>query len=164
MVSRDLTPRQRALVDTLVATGCTITEAARIAGYSGGSGTDGARVTASRTLRLPHVAAYLRRQMQDAFRLEAPRALATLRRLHTMGASEYVQYHAASTLLDRAGYGQLDQPSQDPPMLIEIVIGSKTYQTGGKDLKSTQVLPPSPEASTDTLPEPAHVAEVLDLD
>src|SRR5215472_11820582 len=96
MGDRDLTPRQRALVDTLVATGCTITEAARIAGYSGGSGTDGARVTASRTLRLPHVAAYLRRQMQDAFRLEAPRALATLRRLHTLDASEYVQYHAAN--------------------------------------------------------------------
>src|SRR5215469_17684367 len=112
LTGRELTPRQRALVDTLVATGCTITEAARIAGYSGGSGSVGARVTASRTLRLPHVAAYLRRQMQDAFRLEAPRALATLRRLHTMGASEYVQYHAASTLLDRAGYGQLDQPTQ----------------------------------------------------
>jgi hypothetical protein len=50
--------------------------------------------------------------MQDAFRLEAPRALATLRRLHTMGASEYVQYHAAESLLDRAGYRQLDQPTQ----------------------------------------------------
>jgi hypothetical protein len=164
MADRDLTPRQRALVDTLVATGCTITEAARIAGYSGGSGTDGARVTASRTLRLPHVAAYLRRQMQDAFRLEAPRALATLRRLHTMGASEYVQYHAAATLLDRAGYGQLDQPSQDPPMLIHIVIGSKTYQTDGKDPKSIEVLPPSPEASTDRLPELAHATEVLGRD
>ena len=163
MVGRELTPRQRALVDTLVATGCTITEAARIAGYSGGSGTDGARVTASRTLRLPHVAAYLRRQMQDAFRLEAPRALATLRRLHTMGTSEYVQYHAAATLLDRAGYGQLDEPIQESPMLIHIEIGSKTYQNGN-ELKSTQVLPPSPEASTDRLPELAHAAEVLDHD
>src|SRR5689334_3931775 len=91
LTGRELTPRQRALVDTLVATGCTITEAARIAGYSGGSGTDGARVTASRTLRLPRVAEYLCKQMQDAFRLEAPRALATLRRLRTAGASEYVQ-------------------------------------------------------------------------
>jgi hypothetical protein len=35
MVDRDLTPRQRALVDTLVATDCTITEAARAVGYSG---------------------------------------------------------------------------------------------------------------------------------
>jgi len=164
MVGRELTPHQRALVDTLVATGCTITEAARIAGYSGGSGTDGARVTASRTLRLPHVAAYLRRQMQDAFRLEAPRALATLRRLHTLGASEYVQYHAASTLLDRAGYGRLDQPIQESPMLVHIVIGSKTIQSDGNGLKSTEVLPLSPEASTDGLAEPAHAAEVLDLD
>jgi len=102
--------------------------------------------------------------MQDAFRLEAPRALATLRRLHTMGASEYVQYHAASTLLDRAGYGQLDQPIQESPMLIHIEIGSKTIQSDGNGLKSTQVLPPSPEASTDRLPELAHAAEVLDLD
>jgi hypothetical protein len=164
MADRELTPRQRALVDTLVATDCTITEAARLAGYSGGSGTDGARVTASRTLRLPHVAAYLRRQMQDAFRLEAPRALATLRRLHTMGASEYVQYHAASTLLDRAGYGQRDQPVQESPMSVHIVIGSTTIQSDGNGLKSTQVLPPSPEASTDTLPELTHAAEVLDLD
>jgi hypothetical protein len=162
MGDRELTPRQRALVDTLVATGCTITEAARVAGYSGGSGSSGsvgARVTTSRTLRLPHVAEYLRRQMQDAFRLEAPWALATLRRLHTMGTSEYVQYHAASTLLDRAGYGQLDRPSQDSPMLVHIVIGSKTYQMDGKDPKSAQILPP-PEASTDTPPELAHAARV----
>ena len=58
--------------------------------------------------------------MQDAFRLEAPRALATLRRLHTGGASEYVQYHAAATLLDRAGYGQLDQPVQQQPLIVNI--------------------------------------------
>src|SRR5215472_9158180 len=144
MGDRDLTPRQRALVDTLVATGCTITEAARIAGYSGGSGTDGARVTASRTLRLPHVAAYLRRQMQDAFRLEAPRALATLRRLHTLGASEYVQYHAAVSLLDRAGYLQLDQPTQQQGLIVNINIRDhKASRPGDEDL--AQVLPPSSE-------------------
>jgi hypothetical protein len=53
--------------------------------------------------------------MLEAFCLEAPRALGTLRRLYTEGASEYVQYHAAATLLDRAGYGQLDQPPEGPP-------------------------------------------------
>jgi hypothetical protein len=81
-----------------------------------------------------------------------------------MGASEYVQYHAASTLLDRAGYGQLDQPIQEQPFSVHIVIGSTTIQSDGNGLKSTQVLPPPPEASTDRLPELAHVAEVLDLD
>jgi phage terminase small subunit len=96
-IGRELTPRQRALVDALVATGCTITEAARAAGYSGGFGGDRARITASRTLRLPSVAEYLRRRMLDAFRLEAGQALATLRRLHTPGASEYFQCHAKKT-------------------------------------------------------------------
>jgi len=75
-----------------------------------------------------------------------------------------VQYHAASTLLDRAGYGQLDQPIQESPMYVHIVIGNKTIQSDGNGLKTTEVLPPSPEASTDTLPELAHATEVLDLD
>jgi len=150
MVGRDLTPRQRALVDTLVATGCTITEAARIAGYSGGSGTDGARVTASRTLRLPHVAAYLRRQMQDAFRLEAPRALATLRRLHTLGASEYVQYHAAVSLLDRAGYRQLDQPTQQQGLIVNINMDPEAPRPGD----GGQVVVPRAEAGADGVCRP----------
>lgn len=115
----DLTARQRLLVDTLVATGCSITEAAQMAGYSGGSGADGARVTASRTLRLPHVQRYLRERMQQSFGLEAPRALATLRHLNAAGASEYVRYHAASSILDRAGYGRLspDEPERRPLIL-----------------------------------------------
>jgi hypothetical protein len=61
--------------------------------------------------------------MQDAFRLEASRALATLRPLHTGGASEYVQYHPAVTLLDRAGYGQLDQPLQQQALMVNINLG-----------------------------------------
>ena len=135
-----------------------------------GSGTDGARVTASRTLRLPHVAEYLRRQMLDAFRLEAPRALATLRRLHTLGASEYVQYHAAASLLDRAGYRQLDQPIQQEALIVNINIRDhKASRPGDEDL--AQVLPPSSEGDplssevgAGKLSELAHVAEVLDLD
>jgi len=160
MADRELTPRQRALVDTLVATGCTITEAARIAGYSGGSRMDGARVTASRTLRLPHVAEYLGRQMQDALHLEAPRALATLRRLHTMGASEYVQYHAAATLLDRAGYRQPDQPTQQQGLVVNINLDPEAPRPGD----GGQVLLPRSEAGADRLPELAHATEVLDLD
>jgi hypothetical protein len=107
--------------------------------------------------------------MQDAFRLEAPRALATLRRLHTQGASEYVQYHAAATLLDRAGYGQLDQPVQQQAMIVRINLNPESPQP--RDQGLTQVLPPaseddslSSEASGGKLSELAHVAEVLDLD
>jgi hypothetical protein len=160
MVDRELTPRQRPLVDTLVATGCTITEAARVAGYSGGSGSVGARVTASKTLRLPHVAEYLRRQMLDAFRLEAPRAPATLRRLHTLGASEYVQYHAAASLLDRAGYRQLDQPTQQQGLVVNINMDPEAPRPGD----GGQVLLPRSEAGTDRLSELARAASVLDLD
>jgi hypothetical protein len=67
-------------------------------------------------------------------------------------------------LLDRAGYGQLDQPIQQSPFSVHIVIGSTTIQSDGNGLKTTQVLPPPSEASTDRLPELAHAAEVLDLD
>ena len=43
--------------------------------------------------------------------------------LHTEGASEYVQHHAAATLLDRAGYGQLDQPAQQQALIVNINLG-----------------------------------------
>ena len=47
-----LTPKQIKLVDTLVAQGCSITQASQIAGYAQG---DSGRVTASKALKLPHV-------------------------------------------------------------------------------------------------------------
>ena len=51
----DLTDKQRALVDTIVSTGCSITDAAEKAGYSTQVSKESARVSASRTLRLPKV-------------------------------------------------------------------------------------------------------------
>ena len=55
----DLTDKQRQLVDTIVATGCSIKEAAEKAGYSSKGSKEAARVSASRTLRLPKVQAYM---------------------------------------------------------------------------------------------------------
>ena len=40
--------------------------------------------------------------------------------LHTEGASEYVQHHAAATLLDGAGYGRLDQPVKQQALIVHI--------------------------------------------
>ena len=48
----ELTTKQRDLVDTIVTTGCTITDASQKVGYAKG---EAGRVVASRTLRLPHV-------------------------------------------------------------------------------------------------------------
>jgi phage terminase small subunit len=47
-----VTEKQMALVDTLVAKGCTVREAAEEAGYAKG---ESGRVTASKALRQPHV-------------------------------------------------------------------------------------------------------------
>jgi len=50
--TRQLTKKQTALVDTIVARGCTIAKAAEAAGYSAG---ESGRVTATKTMKLPHV-------------------------------------------------------------------------------------------------------------
>ena len=52
--NKALTAKQSALVDALVANGCSIKEAAGLAGYAQG---EAGRVTASKALRLPHVQA-----------------------------------------------------------------------------------------------------------
>jgi hypothetical protein len=108
--------------------------------------------------------------MYEAFRLEAPRALATLRRLHTLGSSEYVQYHAAATLLDRAGYGQLERPAQQQqPLMVRINLAPPPPRLGDEGLAQVLPLPSegdslSSEASRGKLSQLAHVAKVLDLD
>jgi hypothetical protein len=73
-----------------------------------------------------------------------PRALATLRRLHTEGASEYVQYHAAATWLDRAGYGQLDQPVQQQALIVNINLGPTSPPVDDMVLGPILALPKGP--------------------
>lgn len=95
-----LTYKQRALVDTLVATGCTITEASQKAGYSKG---EAGRVVASRTLRLPKVQAYLMQEVSNKLGLGSVHASSTLLHLIQNGKSEYVRLEASKDLLDRIG-------------------------------------------------------------
>ena len=103
---QQLTPKQTALVDTLVATGGTITDASAKAGYSDG---DSGRVTASKALRLPHVQQYMMTCIGEQLGLNATKALSKLVTLSDKAKSEYVQLEASKDLLDRAGYKAVDR-------------------------------------------------------
>ena len=105
-VSRKLTDKQTALVDTIVARGCTIAQAAEEAGYAAG---ESGRVTATKTMKLAHVQLYLAQRMNEEFGLSATLAVGTVRRLATSAKSEYVQLEASKDLLDRAGYKPIDR-------------------------------------------------------
>ena len=103
---RKLTDKQTALVDTLVANGCTIGKAAEMAGYAAG---ESGRVTACKALKLAHVQQYMMQRMNEEFGLSATLAAGTVRRLATGAKSEYVQLEASKDLLDRAGYKPIDR-------------------------------------------------------
>ena len=94
-----LTSKQTALVDTLVAEGCTIKDAAGKAGYAEG---EAGRVTASKTLRLPHVQQYMMSRIGESLGLNATTAAAKLLGLARGAKSEYVQLEASKDILDRA--------------------------------------------------------------
>jgi len=104
--SRKLTDKQTALVDTIVARGCTIAQAAEEAGYAAG---ESGRVTATKTMKLAHVQQYLAQRMNEEFGLSATLAAGTVRRLAMSAKSEYVQLEASKDLLDRAGYKPIDR-------------------------------------------------------
>ena len=101
-----LTPKQTKLVDTLVATGCSITEAAKIAGYASG---DSGRVTASKALKVTHVQEYMMRCIQDSIGMNATIASSKLVKLSQGAKSEYVQLEASKDILDRAGFKAPDK-------------------------------------------------------
>jgi len=103
---RKLTDKQIALVDTLVAEGLSIKDAASKAGYAEG---ESGRVSAHRALKAPHVQQYMAQRMNETFGLSATSALATVRRLSSSAKSEYVQLEASKDLLDRAGYKPIDR-------------------------------------------------------
>ena len=103
---RKLTRKQTALVDTLVATGCTLREAARQAGYADG---ESGRVSASRTIRLPHVQQYMMQRVTEQLGLNATAAAAKVMTLATGARSEHVQLEAAKDILDRAGFKPIDR-------------------------------------------------------
>ena len=103
---RPVTAKQAALVDALVANGCSITEAARLAGYADG---ESGRVTASKALRLPHVQMYMMERIGETLGLNATVASAKLVQLAKGAKSEYVQLEASKDILDRAGYKAPDR-------------------------------------------------------
>ena len=104
--AKKLTDKQTALVDTIVAKGCTIAQAAEEAGYAAG---ESGRVTATKTMKLAHVQQYLAQRMNEEFGLSATLAAGTVRRLAMSAKSEYVQLEASKDLLDRAGYKPIDR-------------------------------------------------------
>ena len=104
--AKKLTDKQMALVDTLVAEGCSMKKAAELAGYAKG---ESGRISAHRALKAPHVQQYMVQRMNETFGLTATSALATVRRLSSGAKSEYVQLEASKDLLDRAGYKPIDR-------------------------------------------------------
>ena len=101
-----LTPKQIKLVDTLVAQGCSITQASQIAGYAQG---DAGRVTASKALKLPHVQDYMMRCINESIGMNATIASSKLVKLAKGAKSEYVQLEASKDILDRAGFKAPDK-------------------------------------------------------
>jgi len=95
------TDKQVALVDTLVATGCTVREAAGQAGYAEG---ESGRVSASKALRQPHVQQYMMQRIAESLGLNATTAASKLMQLSRGAKSEYVQLEASKDILDRAGF------------------------------------------------------------
>jgi len=100
MNKNNLTTKQKDLVDTIVTTGCSITEASQKVGYAKG---ESGRVVASRTLRLPHVQRYMMERVANTIGLGAVQASQKLIQLSGEAKSEYVQLEASRDLLDRAG-------------------------------------------------------------
>ena len=101
-----VTPKQIKLVDTLVAQGCSITQASQIAGYATG---DSGRVTASKALKLPHVQDYMMRCINESIGMNATIASSKLVKLAKGAKSEYVQLEASKDILDRAGFKAPDK-------------------------------------------------------
>ena len=101
-----LTAKHMKLVHTLVATGCHLKVAAKEAGYADG---ESGRVSASRTIRLPHVQQYMMQRISEQLGLNATLAAAKVMTLAQGAKSEYVQLEAAKDILDRAGFKPIER-------------------------------------------------------
>ena len=106
LTQRKLTKKQTVLVDTIVASGCSVIEASRQAGYAEG---ESGRVTASKTLRLPHVLEYMQMRIRESIGMNATIASRKVLDLASSAKSEYVQLEASKDILDRAGYKPVDK-------------------------------------------------------
>ena len=103
---RKCTKKQMLLIDTLVAKGCSIREAAESAGYAEG---ESGRVTASKALKLTHVQQYMMQAVTESLGVNATYAASKLLRLASGAKSEYDQLEASKDILDRAGFKPVDK-------------------------------------------------------
>lgn len=101
-----LTKKQMALVDVMVAKGLKTSLAAKEAGYADGKS---GYVSATRTLKLPHVQQYMMQRISEQIGLNAVTAAAKVMNLAEGAKSEYVQLQAAQDILDRAGFKPIDR-------------------------------------------------------
>ena len=106
LTQQRITKKQKLLVDTIVANGCSIKKASEIAGYAKG---EAGRVTASKTLRLPHIQEYMQQRIRESIGLNATKASHKMLELSTSAKSEYVQLEASKDILDRAGYKPVEK-------------------------------------------------------
>lgn len=106
VLTKKLTVKQTALVDTLVALGCSVTQAAQEAGYAKG---DSGRVSAHKALRQPHVQQYMMERISEQLGMNATVAAAKVLKLASGAKSEYVQLEASKDILDRAGFKPIDR-------------------------------------------------------
>ena len=86
--------------------GCSIKEASAKSGYAEG---EAGRVTASKTLRLPHVQEYMQQMVRQSIGLNATIASRKVLDLASSAKSEYVQLEASKDILDRAGYKPVEK-------------------------------------------------------
>jgi phage terminase small subunit len=100
-----LNSRQKALVDILVSTGCSVGEASKRAGFKESS----ADAQGYQTLKKSHVAEYMYQQIQESFGINSLKAQSTLAKLAQNAKSEYVQMESAKDILDRAGFKAPDK-------------------------------------------------------
>ena len=101
-----ITEKQKKLVATLVAKGCSVNQASEEAGYAQG---ESGRVSASKALKTPHVQQYMMQQIADSIGINATIASNKLLRLASGAKSEYVQLEASKDILDRAGFKAPDK-------------------------------------------------------
>ena len=98
----------------------TVTKAAEIAGYAKG---ESGRTAASKTLRLPHVQAYLFQKVAESVGLSAIGASQTMKRLSVGARSEYVQLEASKDILDRSGFKAPEKVNHQHSVAITIDLG-----------------------------------------
>ena len=110
---RDLTDRQRMLVDLIVENeeqklGASFTSLAVRAGFGDGTNREASRTSATNALRKGHVQDALADRLKLTLGMGAVRATTELIRLATESRSEFVRMHSSNSILDRAGIQKPD--------------------------------------------------------